>query len=437
MSARSERPVDIPALTGLRFIAALSVVLAHGLNAMTAAPGVEPFWRTWLTYSSAFGMSAFFVLSGFVIHYNYSDSIVEYRWRGAANFFSARFARLYPLYAVCIVFSLYDHGYFFSLVSGNHQDVEDQFFQLFPYYSTMTQSWKYSVVGSNALIYGYPFSNIAAISWSISTETFFYVCYPLVCIALLGLRTSRQIVTAGALVAAIALGLMFFAYRHTEAIDQFGIAHFGPIAGLAHGTQDSFFRWVVYFAPYSRLFEFILGCLIAALYRHLAARDPSAREERLGFVLAGLSILLIGGMMWVMARPSNPAPFLQFLHMNFGFALPVGSLIFCAARYRNAISAALSHRLMVRCGEASYSIYLLHAVVLEGAGLKVPEVGLSGAMTSVIVLRLGIAMLVIISFSLVTYRLVEVPARRWLRRILTIETRPRVVASAPSLTGQI
>ncbi|MGC2414381.1 MAG: acyltransferase [Stellaceae bacterium] len=436
MPTRDARPVPIPALTGLRFIAAISVALAHGLAHMTTLPGADPFWRIWLINFAAFGMSAFFVLSGFVIHYNYSDGIVDHRWRGAANFFSARFARLYPLYITCIMLSLYDHGYFFSLFSGNPPEIKKQFWELFPYYLTMTQSWKFSIVESNSLVYGYPFSNVAAISWSISTEFFFYISYPFICIAILRLHTPRRIVAVAALIAVGALVLMRCAYDYSPAIDRFGVSHFGPIAGLSYGVQDSFWRWLIYFAPYSRLPEFMLGCLIAALYRQIEAREPSALENRVAFILAWLSVLAIVGLTLVIAQPSNPAPFLSFLHMNFGFAIPVSLLIFCLARYRSAISAAFSGNLMVRCGDASYSIYLLHIIIIPAAGLDVLNVGQSRALTSVVLIRLGVALLITVSFSLVTYQLIEVPARRWLRRILTVETRAPGPIPAPSFPGR-
>jgi hypothetical protein len=51
-------------------------------------------------------MTLFFVLSGFVIHYNYAASIERDGARGIANFFVARFARLYPLYIVVIAGTL-------------------------------------------------------------------------------------------------------------------------------------------------------------------------------------------------------------------------------------------------------------------------------------------------------------------------------------------
>jgi peptidoglycan/LPS O-acetylase OafA/YrhL len=54
-----------------------------------------------------FGMSLFFVLSGFVIQYNYGVSFGTLPLRTATyRFYVARFARLYPLYAFTILVAL-------------------------------------------------------------------------------------------------------------------------------------------------------------------------------------------------------------------------------------------------------------------------------------------------------------------------------------------
>ena len=431
-----DRPDAIPALTGLRFIAAISVVLAHGLNAMAILPEADPFWRIWLCFAAAFGMSAFFVLSGFVIHYNYSDSIRDDHWRGTYNFLAARFARLYPLYFICVVLSLYDHGYFFNLIYGEptlSNALRETAWRSAPYYLTLTQSWTFSIVGLNSLIYAFPFSNVSGVSWSVSTELFFYIVYPIICLNAVKLTRIRHTLACGAVLAFVTLGLLGLVYYFSPAIDSLAVAHYGAIAGMAHaGSQDSFVRWLVYFAPYSRLAEFALGCLVAVLYRQAALRKVSRFEGWVGFVVASLSIATIVAMSWVIALPyPNPAPFLQFLHMNFGFALPVAVLVFCIARYSNAISRALAHPVIVRCGDASYSIYLLHVLVIEGAGLDVVKIGQRFDWTSVALLRLAVAMLVTVSLSLVTYQLIEVPARRLLRRVLTIGPASPVRALTP------
>jgi peptidoglycan/LPS O-acetylase OafA/YrhL len=49
-------------------------------------------------------MSLFFVLSGFVIQYNYADIFLKERLPSATfKFIVARFARLYPLYVLSII----------------------------------------------------------------------------------------------------------------------------------------------------------------------------------------------------------------------------------------------------------------------------------------------------------------------------------------------
>lgn len=235
---RGSRGEPIPALTGLRFVAALSVAVAHGFAQMSNLPNGEPIWRTWFIYCAAFGMSTFFVLSGFVIHYNYSDNITNFGWRGTINFFSARFARLYPLYIVCVFASLYHHGYVLDLVRD--VNTRHQFWDLFPYYITLTQSWKYSIVGSNALVYGYPFSSMIPVTWSVSTEAFFYLAYPVICIGITRLPKTGQKFTAAGVIALVAFGLMGLAFYSKTEIDQFGISHFGPIAGMSYGSGSVF-----------------------------------------------------------------------------------------------------------------------------------------------------------------------------------------------------
>ena len=60
----------LPVLTGLRFLAAFSVMIGHGLGAFLGHAQADFGPIYWFSQLSGLGMTLFFVLSGFVIHYN-------------------------------------------------------------------------------------------------------------------------------------------------------------------------------------------------------------------------------------------------------------------------------------------------------------------------------------------------------------------------------
>jgi hypothetical protein len=86
----NEKP-DLPVLTGLRLVAALSVVMAHGsvIVLFTDARWI-PIIGFGLAY---FGMSLFFVLSGFVIYLNYAPQFAKLPIGEAALRFAVTCAR--------------------------------------------------------------------------------------------------------------------------------------------------------------------------------------------------------------------------------------------------------------------------------------------------------------------------------------------------------
>ena len=74
-------------------------------------------------------MPLFFVLSGFVIHYNYAESIQTGGASALLNFFSARFARLYPLYFCAIAYDLIN--------SYSYYQVKPHTIEALPFYILM------------------------------------------------------------------------------------------------------------------------------------------------------------------------------------------------------------------------------------------------------------------------------------------------------------
>ena len=106
-------------------------------------------------------MTLFFVLSGFVIHYNYGASVGSLHARAVYSFAIARFARLYPLFFLCVAISV-----------AIPRDPSPSLGTTLPFYLTMTHDWSPQVVGS-----GFLGDVFAPGSWSISAEVFLYLMY--------------------------------------------------------------------------------------------------------------------------------------------------------------------------------------------------------------------------------------------------------------------
>jgi peptidoglycan/LPS O-acetylase OafA/YrhL len=405
----------IPSLTGLRFIAALSVVISHSVVLLLRFPGVPPFWHIALSQLSGIGMPLFFVLSGFVIQYNYSDAISAKPAHGLYGFFIARFARLYPLYIVCLAFDLgFKWGY---------RDLPAATGEALPFYLTLTQSWFYIHFNSTDLIR--MFGLMPQISWSISTEFFFYLCYPTVCLLLVRLQSTRAVIVAIATLSVVGTASMVIFGLNYSTILRIGAAWFGPQAA---DSPDDVFQWFVYISPYVELLEFILGCLCASLLMRLVRFPVTRSEQYLGLIVTLTAIATIASLYctYFLIPFTASLDYLQGLRASFGFAPPIAVLIFCCARYRNPIVSFLSLPKIVLCGEASYSIYMLHYLVIDAFRLRVGPIDTVGlGFANLLMWMITVAS--IIGLSLVSWQIIEVPARRWLRKALGPKNRKTTV----------
>jgi peptidoglycan/LPS O-acetylase OafA/YrhL len=414
VSASRIHPDAVPALTGLRFLAAFSVVVAHGFGVLFqghAASGAV----YWLTQASGFGMTLFFVLSGFVIHYNYAQLVTAGRLRGVAAYLWARFARLYPLFLLTLLGYVLISRKHYEFWTGHPEEFKDVL-QALPYFLVPVQSWFYVPIGNTTLIYA--IGGSSSLTWSISTEWFFYFLYPLVAWFILRSGAPRRTAALVLIWCLLWIALTTSLYDRAPGINAWAVARYGPIAEMnepqdAFAAQDSYVRWLLYFAPYLRMGEFVLGSLIAQLYTQLRGQKPAGWENTLGTIgllAAAASMVVITYYCYSLDVGPN---FFRNMYMNFALGPSAALMIFCAARYRNVISKALTSRPALLLGDASYSIYLTHYLVLMVAtkliGTVPPNAWLSGT-------ALVLSILATIVLSIALYTWYETPARKWLRQ---------------------
>jgi peptidoglycan/LPS O-acetylase OafA/YrhL len=376
-------------LDGLRFIAASCVLIAHGYFYLVLEQDehlISPYNAPLLGLSTI-GMTLFFSLSGFVIHYNYAASLSMPR--GKRHFTIARFARLYPLFL--LVFAI---DTFFAF---RHPDGKTDLISPLPLYLSFTESWWFWSFGSRVASEAY--NNSAGLMWSLSTEAFFYLVYiPLA--PRLRWLTGTPLLMVGAIVAGAIAWATVTAQYHPGQLNNFVLQYTANPE-----TAPQFTHWLTFNSPWFRLPEFLLGALAAQYVMTSRLRNSTAR------VVCGLALAIVVPAYLYANIRLMPICGVITTCLAFTFALVLAS----TATSRHLLARALSSRWMVLGGEASYSLYLLQYWVMHGLGHRLAD----GWPTAIrLLIFLGLLPVAVI-FALLSYRLFERPAMKIVRRLLS------------------
>ena len=406
VSQVGESSHELRALHGLRFLAAFCILFSHACTWLANFKDTHTIFQYNSEFVGMYGMPLFFVLSGFIIHYNYSRlfSTMQTHW-AIVEFLGARFARIYPLF---IVFFLV--GFAVDGVMQWYYEHQLNFLLVMVHYLTLTQSWVYIVLFGDRLLLDGTFG----LSWSLSTEFFFYVTYIVLVLYIARMRSiAGLLVTAGAMSVLIVTAFTYAAEHH-KAISAFAVQNMNQIDGGEH----SVYRWFFYYSPYARVFEFILGCLTAQIYALFAAHPVSLREARWGRIVLGAALVFLVAFSFVhVFRLFGPfvGQYVNAVRPNFGVTVGIAALIFCVCRYRtSAVASLLSTPLMILLGDLSFSIYAVHTWTLRI--FQRPSMDFRYGMELEAAFRIVLAVALTLILSTATFRLIEVPARAWVRK---------------------
>lgn len=355
---------DLKALTSLRFVAAMLIVVLHARNY---------FQWGWLTSGTAalgHGVSFFFVLSGFILTHVYSTKPMP----SYGSFMLSRFARLWPVHAFAIIFL------WLSVPAGS---VTFEGVGMFNQWVVL--GFNLALVHSVVPILSYTFS-WNAVSWSISTEMFFYLAFPFLLVNIE--RTWHWKLLGAAAVAAATILVLKRA----------GV----PLEG---GIEQVTAEYATYPSPLVRGVEFCLGMGTWVVW--------SKYLRRLSLPAVAWTALEIGVL----------ALCVHQVHFAYGpskywtpdvwwmlFIGPAGSCFVFAlaiavfAMGQGWLARGLAWRPFVFLGEISFSIYMLHQILMKACVYTFAWPDVPAA------LFLGV-LLVLASAS---YLLVEKPGQRLL-----------------------
>ena len=252
---KKEAKIKSLPLTGIRFFLALLVVLFHQAGPGTYLNAIRARIPTILDNIIRTGYLAvgvFFVLSGFVLAYNYplNRSWSKPEW---IRFGIARFSRIYPVYCVGLILI----SPFVGLPLLKHLATVNvgKEIGIILLNAGLLQAW----IPATALYWNGP-------GWSLSNEAFFYLCFPLAGFALWRLADMRHLMGATTLLWVLAVAPAIVAVA-------LPLAGFGDVpANGGHATADPFWTTLLEFNPLLRFPEFCIGIATARAYRTLAKR---------------------------------------------------------------------------------------------------------------------------------------------------------------------
>ncbi|WP_445185060.1 acyltransferase family protein [Pseudonocardia sp. Cha107L01] len=352
----SRRRPSLDSLTVLRFFAAMAVVISH-----FAENRIVPVSERliYVLDGGRTAVSLFFVLSGFVLAYNYPNLHGRVQRR---NFYVARIARIYPMVllslllgAIGTLYAWNRPGILLDWYSLKSPDVRTLLVALCSQIS-MTTGW-------------FPFASINqpwnGPAWSISCEVFFYALFPLL-ILWIGSWSRRSVL---AVCGAIWL-----------------------IQGLWIATLTEYLPYnrsgfLIAQFPFTHLVEFVFGIAAWRIWSG-AALGWKCRAASLIVTLSLLSALAF-------SAPFRPVYWL----MSPLFAVLVG-LIACGTKARSWRRCRI-----LLLGEASYSLYLIHVPLIRVYQMMGVPRGYWGY----------VAIVATIVLSVVLYKWCETPSRRFVR----------------------
>ena len=342
----------IPSLDGIRAIAFLIVFISHaGLGKMI--PG-------------GFGVTIFFFLSGYLIttqlrrEYERSDKI-DFK-----NFYMRRVLRIWPPFYLVLFLAI---GV--SDLVGHHSGSTFQQLQVF-----LTQFFHFSnyynvEFGNQGMALG------TEIYWSLAVEEHFYLLFPLLYVLLLrlGIRSKQQALIFWGICLIVLLWRCF----------------------LIFGMGADYDR--IFYASDTRFDSILFGGALAVTGNPAIDRDRQISERNLKYFLLPLGCaLLLGSLLY------RTDAFRDTLRYSIqGIALY--PIFIAAIRFPDwGVFKVLNCGWMRFVGILSYSLYLVHYMVIKTIALVMPELGLLGSSL------LSLLISVVLAYAI--HSLVEIPAAK-------------------------
>jgi peptidoglycan/LPS O-acetylase OafA/YrhL len=364
--------MNIPALTGIRAIAAGLVFLGHMIEShrQDIPDTLEYGWT---------GVSMFFALSGYLFTWRYADALLDgsFRW---GRYIKRRLVRIYPLTTIIILISVLSQFGRYSL-----PDVA--------LHLALLHSW----------VPSFRFT-INSPMWTLTLEENYYLLAPFFITLFsriqLRLKYLRPMLL---MVAAAWIAMMFVSTTATTA--------YISLLEMLTGFRDNE-AWT--FTILGRIPDFVSGMFAAVIARTYLVRGKHSGDF---IVLAGIALYVV--CINLIIAHGGPRIAGHQLMGTLGFrGIAVSSaIIFYGLHAGGYASRILSTNLMLRLGECSFALYLIQFLPvgsIKNIGMYTQRMLEAQGLHFILAACIGYVLFNLAAFG--AYRFVERPVATWFRR---------------------
>jgi|688.fasta_scaffold411940_2 peptidoglycan/LPS O-acetylase OafA/YrhL len=349
---------EIPPLTGIRAVAALWVVAFHLKRLIYEAFPAFRAALTPLVSHGYMGVDLFFLLSGFILYYNYHQRIDYLNASVYWNFIVMRLARIWPVHVFILLVFLLLHS--IQKMAGQTPSNPEQYTAL---------GW----ISNFLMVHGWSLPiniswNVPA--WSISCEWAAYLLFPFAIFILRKIPKAPR--RANIIVAIIALAFTMTLCQLLKA--------------------DASARWgLIRIAG-----EFVAGCAICDIFL-----KKSSSTKYWNIITPALFVALFC---------FNSAIFPKLGLVSY-FSIPILALIILGLAHQQCfISKFLSTKPMLYGGYISYSVYMVHSlclIIASRAYSYLPAYAIP-----------FVSIIFILICASIIYKFVEEPSRLKMRKLI-------------------
>lgn len=309
-----ERHSRIESLQALRALAFFGIFFAHC-----------EFFFNW----AHLGVSVFYVMSGFLLFYNYRDAELGVSLKDSFRFAIGKIKKLYPLHIImtfCMVAlriaMLYRGGFPLRRTAELLRDIVLN--------CALLQTWVpyINVIGS-----------LNGASWYLSVTLFLYFAFPII-LKTVKRRSLKSLLCICALVLPLEIVSCILCIK-------------------AFGAQSQVYSWFMYYSPIFRLGDFFAGVCLGKLYLETEFTG-NFRKSSLPEVL--FTALTVGVFLWLKGPERNIA--VTAMHNATTAYIPIAAIwVYLFAHRDGIITRLLSNRFFFFIGNISPYAFLIHSAI--------------------------------------------------------------------------